>query len=88
LRFAVRLPLLLPACQCLAEDGKPVFTVYFPCNDALYTDNRDTTTKMSKTVGLHCKSPPYNSNDARYNDRPNWQYVAVEQFAVGGKTRL
>jgi len=43
---------------------------------------------MSKTVGLHCKFPPYNSNDARYNDRPNWQYVAVEQFAVGGKTRL
>ena len=51
-------------------------------------DNRDTTTKLSKTVALHCKFPPVDSNDARYNDRPKWQQVAVEQFAVGGTTRL
>ena len=42
-----------------------------PYNDALYTDNRVTMTKFPKTVGLHCKFPPYNSNDARYNDWPN-----------------
>ncbi|DBA89234.1 TPA: hypothetical protein ACH3X1_016379 [Trebouxia sp. C0004] len=34
---------------------------------------------MSNTVGLHCISPPYTSNDVRYNDRPSQQYVAVEQ---------
>jgi len=48
-----------------------------PYNDALYTDNRVTTTKTPKTVGLHCKFPPYNSNDARYNVQPDWQSVAV-----------
>ncbi len=32
-------------------------TVKAPYNDA-YTDNRVTTTKMAKTVGLHCKFPP------------------------------
>ncbi len=52
-------------------------TVKAPYNDALYTDNRVTTTNHLKTVGLHCKFPPYNSNDARYNDQPNWPNVAV-----------
>ena len=41
------------------------FPVKAPYNDALYADNRVTTTGFTKTVGLHCKFPPYNSNDAR-----------------------